>query len=87
MTALGKSGQPGSVSFVSESSEEIEIQREIGSNILVVDRYVLCMIRMGTMEELRIQNYTLALYCLSCDRWGAPRINGRERKHFSLIAH
>ncbi len=48
---------------VSESSEEIEIQ-------LDADCYALSMISMGTMEELHIHNHTLALYCLSCDRWG-----------------
>ena len=25
---------------------------------------------MGTIEKLREQNHKLALYCLSCDRWG-----------------
>jgi hypothetical protein len=28
------------------------------------------MISMGTIEKLRDQNHTLALYCMSCDRWG-----------------
>ncbi len=28
------------------------------------------MISMGTIEELHSHNHTLALYCLSCDRWG-----------------
>jgi hypothetical protein len=28
------------------------------------------MISMGTIEKLRAQNHTLALYCISCDRWG-----------------
>jgi hypothetical protein len=28
------------------------------------------MISIRTFEELQIQNHTLALYCLSCDRWG-----------------
>ena len=28
------------------------------------------MISMRTIEELHSHNHTLALYCLSCDRWG-----------------
>ncbi len=28
------------------------------------------MISMGTIEKLREQNHILALYCISCDRWG-----------------
>ena len=28
------------------------------------------MISMGTIEELHSHNHTLALYCLSCNRWG-----------------
>ena len=28
------------------------------------------MISMGTIEKLRDQNHKLALYCISCDRWG-----------------
>lgn len=27
------------------------------------------MISIGTFEELQRQNHTLALYCISCDRW------------------
>ena len=27
------------------------------------------MISIGTFEELQHQNHTLALYCISCDRW------------------
>ena len=32
--------------------------------------YALPMISMGTIETLRDQNHTLALYCMSCNRWG-----------------
>ena len=28
------------------------------------------MISMGSMEKLRAHDHKLALYCLSCDRWG-----------------
>jgi hypothetical protein len=28
------------------------------------------MISIRTFEELQSQNHTLALYCISCDRWG-----------------
>jgi len=28
------------------------------------------MISTRTFEELQSQNHTLALYCISCDRWG-----------------
>ncbi len=28
------------------------------------------MISMRTIEKLREQNHILALYCISCDRWG-----------------
>ena len=28
------------------------------------------MISMGTIEKLREQNHILALYCISCNRWG-----------------
>ncbi len=28
------------------------------------------MISMGTIEKLREQNHILALYCITCDRWG-----------------
>ena len=27
------------------------------------------MISMGTIEKLREQNHTLAVYCISCGRW------------------
>ncbi len=30
---------------------------------------------MGTIEELQNQNHTLALYCLSCDRWGEANLD------------
>jgi len=33
------------------------------------------MISMGTMEELHRHNHTLALYCLSCDRWGEANLD------------
>ncbi len=32
------------------------------------------MIRMGTIEELHNQNHTLALYCISCNRWGEANL-------------
>ncbi len=51
-----------------ESSEEIEIQ-------LDADCYALAMISMGTMEELHSHNHTLALYCLSCNRWGEANLD------------
>ena len=33
------------------------------------------MISMGTIEELHNQNYFLALYCLSFDRWGETKLD------------
>ncbi len=33
------------------------------------------MISMGTIEKLREQNHILALYCLSCDRWGEANLD------------
>jgi len=33
------------------------------------------MIRVGTIEELQNQDYGLALYCLSCDRWGEANLD------------
>ncbi len=33
------------------------------------------MISMGTIENLREQNHTLALYCLSCNRWGKANLD------------
>ena len=33
------------------------------------------MISMGTFENLREHNHTLALYCLSCDRWGEANLD------------
>ncbi len=51
-----------------EYSEEIEIQ-------LDSDCYALAMISMGTIENLREQNHTLALYCLSCNRWGEVNLD------------
>ncbi len=33
------------------------------------------MISMGTIENLREQDHTLALYCLSCDRWGKANLD------------
>jgi RNase P subunit RPR2 len=43
------------------------------------------MISMRTMEELHIHNHTLALYCLSCNRWGEANLerliqNGKGHK-------
>ncbi len=50
------------------SSEEIEIQ-------LDADWYALAMISMGTIEELHSHNHTLALYCISCNRWGEANLD------------
>lgn len=33
------------------------------------------MISIGTIEKLKDQNYKLALYCLSCERWGMANLN------------
>ncbi len=33
------------------------------------------MISMGTIEELHSHNHTLALYCLSCNRWGEANLH------------
>ncbi len=33
------------------------------------------MISMGTIGSLREQNHTLALYCLSCNRWGEANLD------------
>jgi hypothetical protein len=33
------------------------------------------MISMGTIEQLRDHQHTLALYCTSCDRWGEADLN------------
>ncbi len=33
------------------------------------------MISMGTIENLREHNHTLALYYLSCDRWGEANLD------------
>jgi len=33
------------------------------------------MISIGTFEELQSQNHTLALYCISCDRWGIANLD------------
>ena len=33
------------------------------------------MISMATIEELHRQNHTLALYCLSCNRWGEANLD------------
>jgi len=33
------------------------------------------MISMGTVEELHSHNHTLALYCLSCNRWGEANLD------------
>jgi len=43
------------------------------------------MIILGTVEELHSQDYGLALYCLSCDRWGEANLdwliqNGKGKK-------
>ncbi len=51
-----------------EFSEEIEIQ-------LDADCYALAMISMGTIEELHSHNHTLALYCISCNRWGEVNLD------------
>ncbi len=37
--------------------------------------YALPMISIGTMEGLHNQNHALALYCLSCDRWGEANLD------------
>ena len=44
------------------------------------------MISMGTIEKLREQNHTLALYCMPCNRWGMADLdwlirNGKGDKH------
>ena len=33
------------------------------------------MISIGTFEQLQRQNHTLALYCISCDRWGEANLD------------
>jgi len=33
------------------------------------------MISMGTIESLREHNHILALYCLSCNRWGEANLD------------
>ncbi len=33
------------------------------------------MISMGTIGELHSHNHTLALYCISCDRWGEANLD------------
>ncbi len=33
------------------------------------------MISMATIEKLHGQNHTLALYCVSCDRWGEVNLD------------
>jgi hypothetical protein len=33
------------------------------------------MISMGTIESLREHNHTLALYCISCNRWGEANLD------------
>ena len=33
------------------------------------------MISMGTFENLREQNHTLALYCIACDSWGNANLD------------
>ena len=43
------------------------------------------MISMGTIEELYSHNHTLALYCLSCNRWSDANLdwliqNGKGNK-------
>jgi len=37
--------------------------------------YALLMIHVGTIEELQSQDYGLALYCLSCNRWGEANLD------------
>ena len=44
-------------------------------NNVDADCYALPMISMRTIEELHDQNHTLALYCLSCDRWGEANLD------------
>lgn len=34
------------------------------------------MIQISTFEELNRQHYGLALYCMTCDRWGEADLNG-----------
>jgi len=43
------------------------------------------MISVKTIEELQSQDYGLALYCLSCNRWGEANLdwliqNGKGKK-------
>ncbi len=33
------------------------------------------MISMGTIEKLKEQNHIMALYCISCDRWGTADLD------------
>ena len=33
------------------------------------------MISIGTFEQLQQRDHTLALYCVSCDRWGEADLN------------
>ena len=42
---------------------------------LGADCYSLPMIRMGTIEELHSHGHTLALYCISCGRWGEANLD------------
>ncbi len=43
------------------------------------------MINVSTIDDLNRQDYALALYCLSCDRWGEANLdwlirNGKGNK-------
>ncbi len=38
-------------------------------------RILFLMIELYTFAELSEQQYTLALYCLSCDRWGKANLD------------
>ncbi len=42
---------------------------------LDADCYALPMFSMRTMEELHSHNHTLALYCLSSNRWGEANLD------------
>ena len=41
---------------------------------LLIAGLVCSMISIGTFEQLQSQNHALALYCVSCDRWGEANL-------------
>jgi len=65
---------PKSVDIRHSNSQNFELIIEFATCFFLYYS-TTCMICISTFAELNRQNYGLALYCMSCNRWGEADLN------------